>query len=419
MPPPMWISRTVACRRDAAPELPPEAEAHRVEVRELLAEHAPGGRWPADFTRRLAARRLRRARTGPGRGGSTRPRCSSSSSTRSCAPHRPRARSTRSGPGGRDRPCSSPARRSSSRNGSLVSSTAPRSGASSSASRTRAATWRRSRPGPARDGDEWVVDGAEGLDDARPHRALGDPPRTHRPRRRRRTSGITYFVLDMQIARRSRCDRSSRWTAPRTSTRSCSSRCGCLRAHVVGDVNDGWRLAKVTLGNERVSLSGEGALWGRGPTADDVLGLVRAHGGADGALERQRLAACTSKRGPPADPPAHAVGTRARTRARTRGVGPQGAGRRARPARDGGRVDLAGRRRVARRPRPVRSETREWANGYLYSRALTIGGGTSEVQRNILGERVLGLPRDPEPRPRSGSGMSIAPETNSTSSPGR
>ena len=42
-------------------------------------------------------------------------------------------------------------------------------------------------------------------------------------------------------------------------------------ANVVGKEHDGWRLAKVTLGNERVSLSGEGALWGRGPTANDVL----------------------------------------------------------------------------------------------------------------------------------------------------
>jgi hypothetical protein len=48
--------------------------------------------------------------------------------------------------------------------------------------------------------------------------------------------------------------------------------------------HDGWRLAKVTLGNERVSLSGEGALWGRGPTANDVIDLVRAHGGTDDPL---------------------------------------------------------------------------------------------------------------------------------------
>ena len=37
-----------------------------------------------------------------------------------------------------------------------------------------------------------------------------------------------------------------------------------------------------------------------------------------------------------------------------------------------------------------------WHHGYLFARALTIGGGTGEVQRNIIAERVLGLPREPK-----------------------
>ncbi|MGH3927091.1 MAG: alkaline phosphatase PhoX, partial [Pseudonocardiaceae bacterium] len=46
----------------------------------------------------------------------------------------------------------------------------------------------------------------------------------------------------------------------------------------VGEEGRGWELAKVTLANERVSLSTGGGLWGRGPVAEDLLAVVRSRG---------------------------------------------------------------------------------------------------------------------------------------------
>jgi alkylation response protein AidB-like acyl-CoA dehydrogenase len=43
--------------------------------------------------------------------------------------------------------------------------------------------------------------------------------------------------------------------------------------------------------------------------------------------------------------------------------------------------------------RPEDLETEDDVHQYLYSYAATIGGGTSEIRRNIIGERILGLPR--------------------------
>jgi alkylation response protein AidB-like acyl-CoA dehydrogenase len=46
----------------------------------------------------------------------------------------------------------------------------------------------------------------------------------------------------------------------------------------------------------------------------------------------------------------------------------------------------------------VREFTRgRWVSQYMFSLALTLAGGTSNVQRNIIGERLLGLPRDQRP----------------------
>jgi alkylation response protein AidB-like acyl-CoA dehydrogenase len=164
--------------------------------------------------------------------------------------------------------------------------------------------------------------------------------------------------------------------------------------NLVGDEHDGWRLAKVTLGNERVSLSGEGALWGLGPTADDLLDLVRAAGGTADPIVRQRLAGMYVE--------AEILKLiRLRTvSARLRGLepGPEVSVRKALADEHGQKVmalavELAGTHGLLLDGGPFGRPDGEWARGYLYSRALTIGGGTSEVQRNIIGERVLGLPR--------------------------
>jgi alkylation response protein AidB-like acyl-CoA dehydrogenase len=184
--------------------------------------------------------------------------------------------------------------------------------------------------------------------------------------------------------------------------------------NLVGEVNGGWALAKVTLGNERVSLSGEGALWGNGPTAADLVDLVRRSGARPDKVLRERLVSVWAE------------GEVLRlVRMRTLGAllagrapGPEASVRKALADRHGGRVmnlarDVAGPYGLLSDSGPLDGlEGRHgagmlpgeggaawpssfWAKGFLFSPALTIGGGTAEVQRNIVAERVLGLPHDP------------------------
>ncbi len=167
--------------------------------------------------------------------------------------------------------------------------------------------------------------------------------------------------------------------------------------NLVGRENEGWALAKVTLGNERVSLSAEGALWGRGVAAGDLLQLVRDRGGIGDPVLRQRLAQLYVEA---------EVLRLIRLRSVSAAVrgeepGPEASVRKALSDEHGKRImglakDLAGAAGMLAFAGPLGSLDAEWAYGYLFSPALTIGGGTSEVQRNIIAERVLGLPHDPD-----------------------
>ncbi|MEQ1785647.1 MAG: acyl-CoA dehydrogenase family protein, partial [Acidimicrobiales bacterium] len=56
--------------------------------------------------------------------------------------------------------------------------------------------------------------------------------------------------------------------------------------------------------------------------------------------------------------------------------------------------DLAGAGGMLSNGGPLGGDPAMWHFGFLFAPALTVGGGTGEVQRNIVAERVLGLPHD-------------------------
>jgi alkylation response protein AidB-like acyl-CoA dehydrogenase len=265
-----------------------------------------------------------------------------------------------------------------------------------------------------RDGDEWVVNGQKIWTTGAHYSRFGiliartDPVAP-------KHKGITYFICPMDL--------------PGIEVRNIRNIAGAdsfnevfftdvriPHANVVGEVNDGWRLAKVTLGNERVSLSSSGVLWGAGPTAADIVDEARKTGVSD-AVMRQRIAAIWSE---------HVILDIIRLRtltARLRGgqPGPEASIRKIMADEHGQRAmeiarDLIGADAmlVGTREGEKTLRSRSWYSGYMFSRALTIGGGTGEVQRNILGERVLGLPAEPDEstgRPWSDTMRNIAKGT--------
>ena len=166
---------------------------------------------------------------------------------------------------------------------------------------------------------------------------------------------------------------------------------------VVGEVNGGWRVARTTLANERVSLSKS---WTFGCGVPELLAQVQA-GSVAPAGQLGRLVA-----------DGHAIdllGLRV-TLKRLSGTEPGATGsvrkllgmRHAQQVAElcwamSGPDGALGAGPAAGLRQPEGLNGPHWARQVLTTRPLTIGGGTTDIQLNIIGERILGLPRDPDP----------------------
>ncbi|MER6001298.1 acyl-CoA dehydrogenase [Nonomuraea sp. NPDC003707] len=206
--------------------------------------------------------------------------------------------------------------------------------------------------------------------------------------------GITYFLVDMK--------------APGVTVRPLTEMTGENLFNevflddvfvpddlVVGEVGDGWKVARNTLSNERVSLSsGSG---GTGASVPDLLGLIGRLGRELTPAEAQQVAAVvceghsinalslrvTLKQLAGAEPGADASVRKLLSTSHAQHVSETA-------------VDLLGAAAVVGADMKL-GDAGYWNRAVLATRAMTIYGGTTEVQLNIIGERMLGLPRDPEP----------------------
>jgi alkylation response protein AidB-like acyl-CoA dehydrogenase len=152
---------------------------------------------------------------------------------------------------------------------------------------------------------------------------------------------------------------------------------------VVGAVDNGWTVARSTLGNERVSI-GSGSAFG-----PDVVDLSRRHGGDVAMMKAvgMHVAEAMSMR---------ALELRRVERAVTGGEpGPEGNISKLLTAEHSQRSAELGLALLGPEGALLEGEGQSVGSAMLFTRALTIAGGTSEITRSQIGERILGLPRDP------------------------
>jgi alkylation response protein AidB-like acyl-CoA dehydrogenase len=178
---------------------------------------------------------------------------------------------------------------------------------------------------------------------------------------------------------------------------------------MLGREGDGWKVAITTLMNERVSLSGAGSIGGDAVGGSPVARLLDRHKGTTDPLVRQQLAQAYIE-----SRLIKVNNQRAADKRKSGGeAGPEGSITKLQQAEFNQRlqslaIDLEGVGGIAWEGLALADQVRSSRNvapgggdasvaqGFLRAQANTIEGGTSDIMRNILGERVLGLPKEPD-----------------------
>jgi len=250
-----------------------------------------------------------------------------------------------------------------------------------------------------RDGQQWVVDGQK-VWTSLAHRARWALLVARTDPDLPKHQGLTYFVLDMhQPGVEVRPLRQLTGEAEFNEVFLAGAR--IPDANRLGDVGDGWRVSMTTLMNERVAIGGAAA-----PRESGMISaLVRTWRdrpelrtpGLHDALLRLWVEVEAAR----------LTGERARQQLAVGSPGPEGSATKLAFARlnqavSGLEVQLLGEHGLRyddwSMRRPIEADVDGRGPGYRYLRAKgnSIEGGTSEILRNIIAERVLGLP--PEPR---------------------
>jgi alkylation response protein AidB-like acyl-CoA dehydrogenase len=247
-----------------------------------------------------------------------------------------------------------------------------------------------------RDGDEWIVNGQKVWTSIAQLSSFGMLLTRSDPEVPKH-EGLTYFILDMR--------------SPGVEVRPLRQLTGSsefnevflsdvriLDSNRVGDVGDGWRCARTTLMNERVALSGisiDPISLGGGTRRDPWQALLETVPDRSDPVVRQKLVELYI------DNEVKEMTAFRASMARQRGSqpGPEGSVNKVFNAElNQRRTDFAlsarGLAGIAWLPGDKEAEGRQYS--FLRARANTIEGGTSEVLRNQVAERILGLPRDVE-----------------------